>query len=199
MSGAAVLFLLNAPTLLENARKLPNEVQKTWAQYRGWVKEDAEWSGNWSSSPEGVVDMAGMSLFKGDMQITISASQGHIEGTIATKAICRSIPIFNYVMLRGFVTGDTASLVAWDIVQGERVDYAALKLKRDRDILTVTPVAGRVDWFPASARLGRDPSENGSAPSPDYEFCANEMKEFKKNMNKRSDNQAREAAGSARH
>ena len=171
-------ILLKGPTLLQNARILPAEVRQTASDFQSWAKEDAAWTGHWSSFPEGIADMADMHLSDVDMQITIWASQGDIDGTIATKSICRSIPILNYVLLRGEVSGNTANVVAWDIVQGHKTDFAELKLVRDGDVVTVTPISGRKGWFPATARLGRHPGESGVEPEPDQTFCSEERKAF---------------------
>ena len=171
-------ILLKGPTLLQSARVLPGEVRQTASQFQSWAKEDAEWTGHWSSFPEGIVDMADIHLSNVDMQITIWASQGDIEGTIATKGICNSIPVFNYVLLRGEVSGNTAYVTAWDIVQGHKTDFAELKLVRDGNVITVTPSSGRKDWFPAAARLGRHPAEPGTEPEPDQSFCDQERKAF---------------------
>ena len=171
-------ILLKGPTLLQNARTLPGEVRQTASDFQSWAKEDAAWTGHWSSFPEGIVDMADMRLSNVDMQITIWASQGNIDGTIATKSICRSLPVLNYVLLRGEVSGNTANVIAWDILQGHKTDFAELKLVRDGDVVTVTPASGRKDWFPATARLGRHPDESGVDPEPDRTFCAEERKAF---------------------
>lgn len=164
--------------MLQNARILPTEVRDTVAQYRSWVKEDDAWTGHWSSFPEGIVDMADMHLSDVDMQIVIWASQGDIDGTIATKSICKSIPLVNYVLLRGEVSGNVARVVAWDIVSGHKSDFAELELVRDGDVVTVTPISGRVEWFPKFARLGKAPDESGTESEPDQAFCAEERKAF---------------------
>src|SRR3546814_5171951 len=94
ISGTAVVIsavLLNAPQMLQNARIIPKEVRETATQYQSWVKEDSEWTGHWSASPEGLADIADMQLSTVDMQITIWASQGEIDGTIAKKEICKAI------------------------------------------------------------------------------------------------------------
>ena len=171
-------ILLKGPTLLQNARVLPNEVQKTTNQFQSWAKEDDEWTGHWSSFPEGYVDMADMQLSDVDMQITIWASQGNIDGTIATKRICKSLPVLNYVLLRGEVSGNTARVVAWDIVQGHKTDFAELTLIREDTAITVTPTSGRKEWFPATARLGKHPDETGEETHIDSSFCSDERKGF---------------------
>lgn len=171
-------ILLKGPTLLQNARILPGEVRQTASDFLSWAKEDAAWTGHWSSFPEGIVDIADMRLSDVDMQITLWASQGDIDGTIATKSICRSIPVLNYVLLRGEVSGNTANVIAWDIVRGHKTDFAELKLVRDGDVVTVTPTSGRKDWFPTTARLGRHLGESGAEPEPDQTFCDEERKAF---------------------
>jgi len=171
-------LLLKGPTLLQNARILPEEVRQTVSKFLSWVKEDEVWTGHWSSFPEGHVDMADMHLSDVDMQITIWASQGNIDGTIATKSICRSIPVWNYVLLRGQVSGNAAHVIAWDIVLGHKTDFAKLTLVREGHVITVTPTAGRKDWFPTTARLGRHAADPGSQPEPDQAFCSGERKAF---------------------
>lgn len=169
-------MLLNAPQVLQNSRILPNEVRETVAQYRSWVKEDSEWTGYWSANPEGLMDIAEMKLSNVDMQIKIEASQGEIDGTIVTKEICKEIPMFNYVLLHGEVFGNTANVTAWDMVQGHEVNFAQLKLVRDGDVITVTPTAGRKEWFPSKARLGRSTTEDSVGQESDQTFCAPERK-----------------------
>ena len=92
-------ILIKGPALLQNGRVLPTEIHQTVSQFLSWTKDDASWTGHWSSFPEGVVDMADMQLSDVDMQITIWAKEGNIDGTIVTKSICESIPLFNYVLL----------------------------------------------------------------------------------------------------
>src|SRR3546814_20930247 len=111
-----------------------------------------------------------MQLSTVDMQITIWASQGEIDGTIATKEICKAIPVFNYVLLRGEVFGNTATVTAWDIVLGHKTEFAKLKLVRGGNIITVTPTAGQMDWIPSPARRARSPSPTGLPPDPATTF-----------------------------
>ncbi len=171
--------LLNAPQMLQNARILPKEVGETTSQFRSWLKEDSEWTGHWTARPEAYADIADMQLSDVDMQITIWSSQGGIDGTIATKKICKALPLLNYVLLRGEVFGNTANVIAWDIVQGHKTDFAKLTLVRDGNIISVTPTNGMKDWFPTVARLAR--SSPGEEPEPDQSFCAPEREAlFKK-------------------
>lgn len=171
-------ILLKGPNLLQNARILPAEIRQTASQFLSWAKDDADWTGHWSSFPEGIVNMADMHLSDVDMQITIWAKEGSIDGTIATKSICKSIPVLNHVLLRGEVSGTTADVIAWDIVQGHKTDFAQLRLARDGHVITVTPLTGRKEWFPATARLGKHPPELGKEPESDQTFCDHERKSF---------------------
>lgn len=185
ISATAVVvstILLNGPAMLQNARILPKEVIETKRQFKSWVKEDEEWTGHWSSFPEGIVNMEDLGLSDVDMEITIWASEGYIDGTIATKKICKSIPVFNYILLRGEVNGSTAHVIAWDVIQGHKTDFAELSLQREGEVLTVIPVSGQVAWFPESARLGRTPRESGIEPESDHSFCTEERKEFFKKI-----------------
>ncbi len=61
-----------------------------------------------------------MELSNTDMQITIWATEGDIQGTIATGELCKVFPIWNFVLLSGEVSGDSAEVFAWDIIQGRR-------------------------------------------------------------------------------
>ena len=171
-------IIINGPSLLQNARILPSEIHQTTSRFLSWVKDDSSWSGHWSYFPEGIVDMADMNLSDVDMQITIWSKEGVIDGTIATKEICKSIPLVDYVLLRGKVSGNTATVVAWDIVQGHKTDFALLKIVRDGEVITVTPTEGFKEWFPTIARLGRHPLESGKEPEPNRTFCAEERKSF---------------------
>ena len=178
--GVLCAVLLNGPTILENARKLPKSIEQTRTQYLSWLHDDSEWTGNWSSFPDGIVDMEDMHLSNVDLQITIWSSQGKIDGAIATKKICSAIPSFDFILLKGNVSGHTAQVIAWDTIGGHDVDFARLELKRNGDIMTVTPLEGAKNWFPAMARLGRLPRANNEEPEPQSGFCAEERQAIMK-------------------
>lgn len=183
-STVVTTVLIQGPTMLQNARILPNEIQKTSDQFHSWVKEDSEWTGHWSSFPEGMVDMADMNLSDVDLQITIWAKNGRIDGTIATKKICQSIPVLDYVLLRGEVSGNKAEVIAWDIVGGHKKEFASLTLVRDGYLMTVAPKAGMTSWFPQSAKIARRPRDNED-PKPDSTFCAKEKQALYDEFNKK--------------
>ncbi len=158
--GAIAFSLgLHGPTLLQNIRKMPAEVHETTDQYMSWLKEDKNWEGDWSNFPEGIVNMADMQLSEDvDLKISISSKNGQVDGMIATGAICKNVPYFDFLMLRGNVSGDTAHLEAWDIVGGKSRVFAKIDLVRKDDVITVKPLAGAKSWFPNDARIGRHPS-----------------------------------------
>jgi hypothetical protein len=47
VGSAAFTLGMNGPTLLQNIRKLPSEVETTHDQFVSWLKEDAAWEGDW--------------------------------------------------------------------------------------------------------------------------------------------------------
>jgi len=167
---------LSGPEALRNLRILPQEISTTISQFRSWVNEDEEWTGHWTAHPEIYADVADLQLSDVDMQITLWAKEGRLDGTIATKNICKSLPIVNYVFLEGSVSGDSARVKAWDTIGGHRVDFADLLLERDGHLMTVTPTAGRTDWFSATARLAVDPVSSDDRDQMDsaHTFCAEE-------------------------
>jgi len=149
---------LNGPTLLQNIRKLPVEVEITRDQYLGWLKKDAEWAGDWSNFPEGHVDMADMRLSEGvDLKITLQSKNGELDGTITSGRMCSNLPVFDFLLLRGSVSGNTAAVEVWDIIGGHQRTFENLRLVREGNVITVQPERGASSWFPADARIGRHP------------------------------------------
>lgn len=173
-------ILINGPDALRNARVLPSEVSKTISQFHSWIKEDSEWTGKWTAHPEGFIDLEEMQLSSVDMEIIIWATEGQIAGTIATKRLCKELPMFNYILLEGSVSGNSAKVTAWDFIGGQRVEFAQLILKRTDHLMTVTPANGNKEWFPATSHIAREPSssEESEKPEPDHTFCAAEREEL---------------------
>lgn len=187
VSGACavvVAILINGPQALHNSRVLPSEISKTISQFRSWLKEDSDWTGKWTAHPEGYADLEDMKLSNVDLEIVIWATEGQIGGTIATKRLCKALPMYNYIQLEGSVFGNSAKVTAWDIIGGRRVDFARLTLERDGHIMTVTPTSGNTEWFPASARISRDPSapEEIDKLDADHTFCSAEREAFFKSL-----------------
>ena len=177
-------LLINGPQALRNSRILPTEISKTISHFRSWVKEDSDWTGKWIAHPEGYADIEDMALSNVDLEIVIWATEGKIGGTVATKRLCKEIPLYNYIQLEGSVFGDSAKVTAWDIIGGHRINFARLKLERQGHVMTVVPIAGNKEWFPAFARIARDPSAPNAKNEiePDHRFCAAEKDAFFKSL-----------------
>lgn len=157
---ASVAFTLGlyGPALLQNIRSLPAEVETTRDQYLSWLKEDAEWTGDWSTFPEGIVNMGDMRLSEGvDLRLSLQAKNGELGGMIASGKVCSNIPVFDFLLLRGSVSGNTATVEVWDIVGGHQQVFERLKLIRENDVITVQSEREESSWFYHGARIGKHP------------------------------------------
>lgn len=158
---AAVLgwLLLNSNSALSNLRSLPSEVQKTTDQFSGWYYDDAGWSGYWTSNPEGYVNQEDMILSQTPVGIYLQVNGGRIDGVISNQQVCESVPIFDFLLLRGQVDtfGNSATVIVWDTIGGHTQDFAKLRLRRDGVIMTIEPEEDAVRLF-SSARIAFDPN-----------------------------------------
>lgn len=157
--------LLNINPILSNIRELPGEVEKTAGQFSGWFYEDAAWSGRWTNTPEGYVDLADMNLSKERIEINLTVKRGEISGTIATLKTCDALPLFDFLLVRGKVApfGKSANVIVWDTVLGHKVDFAAIELRRAGSIISVIPKKDVMGWFPANARIAVAPEDNAES------------------------------------
>lgn len=175
--GAVVgAFLLNINTILLNVREFPSEVQKTSDRFFSWYYGDESWSGYWTNSPEGYVDVADMNLSSEKIAIELNVKNGVIDGSIATPQICDSVPVFDFLLLRGRVNlvGNSAKVIVWDIFGGHKRDIAVLELERDGAIMSVVPKEGGVRLFPSRAKIALDPS----GASPETPFCEGKQEQL---------------------
>lgn len=157
---AGVVFTagLNGPSLLQNIRKLPAEAEMTRDQYLSWLREDADWTGNWAAFPEGIVNTGDLRLTEGvDMRLSLQAKKGELEGIIASEEVCANDPALDFLLLRGSVSGDTASVEVWDIVGGHEQVYERLTLARKDNVVTVQSERGAESWFHHGAKIGKHP------------------------------------------
>lgn len=166
--GAAAFSIgLNGPTFLQNFRKMPTEISATFDQYLSWINEDEKWTGDWSSFPEGIVNMADMELSEGvDLKMSIASKNGDISGEISAGTICKNVPHFDFLMIRGKVSGSKARITVWDIVGGKTVTFSDLDLVKKDNVITIKPVSDNGNWFPSGARIGK-------RPDSDKQFLAN--------------------------
>jgi hypothetical protein len=155
----AYTLFKDAPTVLSNLEKTPAAFESTKSKFLRWRYEDEAWSGTWSSFPEGYVDMGDMNLSDVDLRLEIVADQGQIGGVIATGKICQALPVFDFLLIKGEVSGGDAKITVYDFIDGKRKEFARLALRREGRIMTVTPIEGMVDWFPKMARIGHHPDK----------------------------------------
>ena len=167
VSVATILY--HAPTFLQNIRQLPTEAEATFNQFVGWWKEDSAWEGNWSAFPKGTVSMADMRLSEGvDLKISLYSKNGKLDGMIATHAICKALPVFDFLLLRGSASGKAADVEIFDFVDGREVVFGSVKLVREGDVITVLPDKGGELWLPSGVRIGKHPNNQ-----PDDGFMFN--------------------------
>ncbi|MDO8769984.1 MAG: hypothetical protein Q7K57_15005 [Burkholderiaceae bacterium] len=163
--GAGLYGLLaNGPTLLANAEKLPADYERVSNQFLAWYYEDSAWEGLWSASPEGYVDLGDMKLSDVDMKLHLLVEHGRVGGEIAMKTICQAAPMFDYLLLEGKISGDTAIVTVFDFIGGERKNFFRFTAKRDGVVVTVSLKEGSPEWLPAPARIGLHPLRDGDDP-----------------------------------
>src|SRR4051812_2357338 len=113
-------ILLHGPTMLANARVMPAEFLKVKSQFMGWYYEDESWRAFWTAHPEGLRGVEDDALSDTDVQIVLESTGGDLQGAIAAKTICRSFPMWDWVLLDGQVglSGSSAEVMAYDFVDG---------------------------------------------------------------------------------
>ncbi len=156
---ALALLLSNLTSILSNARELPEEWGKTSGQFWDWYGEYDAWKGEWTTSPEGIVDGGDLQLSKIGFRLQIDETGGgSIVGSIETPGICQKIPYFEMLMVEGTIdNASRAEAKLWDIVGGHRREFARVLLERNDDVMIVKPLADPAGVIPASTRIARDP------------------------------------------
>ncbi|MEW6400285.1 MAG: hypothetical protein AB1649_00725 [Chloroflexota bacterium] len=183
--GAGLYGLLaNGPMLLSNAEKLPSEFERVSGKFLSWHYEDQAWEGLWSANPEGYVDSVEMKLSDVDIKLHLLVEHGNIGGEISMKSICHVVPMFDYLLLEGKVSGDTATITAFDFIGGERKNFFRFFAKRDGVVITVSPGEGAQDWLPsAPVRIGLHPSNKSEDPYDQlFETCKVEKEALMKKI-----------------
>jgi hypothetical protein len=171
--GVVVGGILKGPEILESLRKLPADFRETLGQYKSWVYEDEAWTGNWSGHPQYIVNVPDMNLSNTDLEMTIWATEGVIDGTIVTTLVCKTVP-FDFLLLKGEVRGNEAQVVVYDFIFGKETSFAFLVLSRGDDgVITVTTRDDQLGLFPVSSvRVGSETPPDGSKPEPTNELCS---------------------------
>lgn len=183
--GAGMYGLLaNGPTLLANAEKIPAEIERVSDRFFAWYYEDDAWEGLWSSNPEGYVDFEDMQLSAdSDVRLHLLAEHGRIGGEISTKSTCQVVPMFDYLLLEGTISGDTATITAFDFIGGERKDFFQFTAKRDGVVILVALKEGAQEWLPTPIRIGLHPDREGEDPYDQLTgTCALEKEELMRSI-----------------
>lgn len=96
IAGACFMLILNAPTLITNLENLPADVSRITTKFVKWYYDDEGWTGFWSESPEGYIDIGNTDLSDAQLGIDIISTSGEIEGIIGTREICHNLPLLDF-------------------------------------------------------------------------------------------------------
>lgn len=137
--GAGLIWLLaNGLTILTNAEKLPTEAERVYGEFLSWHHDDKEWQGVWSAYSDGYIDFSEMDVSDVDYILYLQAEHGVIDGAFSTKTICKTVPMLDYLLLEGKTDGDTASITAYDFIDGKRINFFRFIAKREGLAMTLT-------------------------------------------------------------
>lgn len=170
--GICAWVLMHGNDALRNARVMPKEINETSNQFQSWLREDNNWTGLWSNSPEGYVDLEDMHLSDVRMQISMRVSQGEIDGEIATDMICETTPL-DFFLLRGKVNfdGKSARLTVYDFIGGKEKIFSELDVVRDNSVLVINQKSGSL-LVKNPMRLGKHPENDiGTEIQTNVNFC----------------------------
>ena len=185
VSSVLIGLLSQGSTLLSNAEKLPGDFDRVLGKFLSWHYDDSGWAGLWSGNPEGYVDSVDMKLSETDVKLHLYADRGRIGGEVAMKSICRVVPIFDYLLLEGSVSGNIATIVAFDHIGGRRENFFTITAKREGVVMEVALKDGMRDWLPVPVRIALSPPKEGEDP---YEqmmgTCKAEKEELLKEVRK---------------
>lgn len=156
---AVALLLSNLTSILSDARELPAEWEKTSSQFWKWHGDYDAWKGEWTTSPEGIVDSGDLQLSQSAFRLRIDEARGgSIVGSIETPGICSKIHYFEKLMIEGTIeSASRAEAQIWDIIGGHRREFARIVLERDDNVMIVKPLTDPAGLIPASTRIARDP------------------------------------------
>jgi hypothetical protein len=147
-----------------------------------WYYDDKAWTGVWSARPEGYVDSGDMKLSDTDLMLNLIVDHGKVGGDLSTKAICKINPMFDYLMLEGDISGDTATITAFDFIGGKRENFFRFTAKREGVVMNVELKEGFIDWIPRPVRIARHPDEGEDPYANMPGLCADEKGKFMKQI-----------------
>jgi len=152
--------LLNGVAAMQNAEQFPDIFAKTRDSLLSRYYDDSSWTGVWSNSPEGYADSSDVTLSDVDVYLQLQTAQGTVDGTIATRKLCRQLPFaVDGVLFRGEVSGKVIHGMAFDYIGGKQVKLASVSIQRDAidaSVLTVYVTEDGLESFPLKARIRRD-------------------------------------------
>lgn len=181
--GAVLGFvLLQGPTALQNAERLPSDIERVTGRFLSWYYDDKAWNGIWSAKPEGYADAGDMSLSDSDLMLNLVVEYGKVGGDLSTKAICKINPMFDFLMLEGKISGDTATILAFDFIGGKRENFFRFTAKREGIVMNVTLQEGFTDWIPQPVRIARHPGDGEDPYAKMSGLCAAEKEELMKQI-----------------
>lgn len=106
-----------------------------------WHYQTDLWNGYFSSSFEGMVNIAELGLSQSSMALALQASGNTIDGGMSEKRLCRIFPPQDFKLVRGTIShfGNSAEIQIFEFVGGRTTVYAEFTLHRDGLVLEVTP------------------------------------------------------------
>jgi hypothetical protein len=182
--GVIAAIGLKGPEVVDGLRKLPATISSAYEQFSTWKSDDAEWVGVWSNNTEGYVDSEDMRISATEMRFEIESTRGVLTGVVASRKICKSLPIFNFVLIDGKTSFSSADVDVFDFVGGRRQLFAKLKLQRDGPVLIVKAVDDPAGWFGERVRLARSAVHDQATHEKTRDtFCSAEKAEWmRKNL-----------------
>lgn len=113
-----------------------------------WHYKTAIWNGYFSSSFEGMVNIAEFNLSDSSMALALQASGNTIGGGMSEKTLCNLFPPQDFKLVRGSIShfGNSAEIQIFEFVQGYTKVYAEFTLQHDGLVLEVTPKRNS-RWF----------------------------------------------------
>lgn len=181
VAGALGALGLQGPDAIDGLMKLPPKATEAWHKFLGWKGDDAGWTGIWSNDIEGYVNNVDLAISNVEMRVDLAADKGMLDGMFATRELCKQIPLFNFVLVRGSSAFDSADAEIYDFIGGKERLFARVTLKRDGPVLVIQATEDRLGWFKGPVRLARAVgSDTATQDKARDSFCETERNEWVK-------------------
>ncbi|MDP1547251.1 MAG: hypothetical protein Q8L87_14655 [Anaerolineales bacterium] len=163
LSFSILIAIVALVSTLLTLLKIYASDEETFKRYAdrvvAWHYKTHMWNGYFSSSFEGMVNIAELNLSDSTMQLALQTSGNTIDGGMSEKKLCGIYPPQDFKLVRGAIAhfGNSADIQIFDIVQGYTKIYAEFTLRHDDLVLEVTPKRNS-RWFGGeTARLVQHP------------------------------------------